>query len=274
MPRVRHLDCATLCPLSARLVNGSGGWLERGRMVCHCLLVETNDGLLLVDTGLGTEDLADPTGRLGPWFPLVVGLKGDPAGTALAQVRALGFDAKDVRHIVPTHLDLDHAGGLPDFPHARVHVYVDEHAAAMGRRTAQEKSRYRPAHFRHGPQWVIHRLEGESWMGLESVRAIADDVILVPLLGHTRGHCGVAVRTGDGWLLHAGDAYFHHREMHSPPKCTPGLAMFQRMAAVDDRQRRNSQERIRAVKRAHPEVHIHSAHCPVELDALQGGSRA
>ncbi len=29
---------------------------------------------------------------------------------------------------------------------------------------------------------------------------------LVPLFGHTRGHCGVAVRTEQGWLFHAGDA--------------------------------------------------------------------
>ena len=32
--RVHHINAATLCPLSARLVNGEGGWLARGRMVC------------------------------------------------------------------------------------------------------------------------------------------------------------------------------------------------------------------------------------------------
>jgi len=34
-----------------------------------------------------------------------------------------------------------------------------------------------------------------------------DDVLLIPLPGHSRGHCGVAVKTGEGWLLHCGDAY-------------------------------------------------------------------
>jgi hypothetical protein len=29
---------------------------------------------------------------------------------------------------------------------------------------------------------------------------------LVPLFGHTRGHCGVAIRNGSGWLFHVGDA--------------------------------------------------------------------
>jgi glyoxylase-like metal-dependent hydrolase (beta-lactamase superfamily II) len=36
------------------------------------------------------------------------------------QVQRLGFDPRDVRHIVLTHLDFDHAGGLDDFPHATV----------------------------------------------------------------------------------------------------------------------------------------------------------
>lgn len=272
MPRIHHLDCATLCPLSARLVNGAGGLFARGRVVCHCLLVETRDGLVLVDTGLGTEDLSDPKGRLGAAFSWVVGPPRDRAGTAVEQVRALGFAPQDVRHIVPTHLDLDHAGGLPDFPWASVHVHMDEHAAAMARATRHDRRRYRRAHFRHGPRWVLHSLEGDRWLGLEGIRVLAEDVLLVPLAGHSRGHCGVAVRTGDGWLLHAGDAYFHHREMHDPAYCTPGLALFQSLVAVDDRQRRNTRARLRTFKRAHPEVRIHSAHCPVELDALRADS--
>ena len=50
--RVHHLRAATLCPLSAKLVNGSGGLLAAGTLVCHCWLVESNDGLILVDTGI------------------------------------------------------------------------------------------------------------------------------------------------------------------------------------------------------------------------------
>ena len=47
--RVHHLNCGTMCPMSARLINGTGSYFERGRLVCHCLLIETNDGLVLVD---------------------------------------------------------------------------------------------------------------------------------------------------------------------------------------------------------------------------------
>ena len=51
--------------------------------------------------------------------------------------RALGLDPRDVRHIVVTHLDLDHAGGLADFPDAKVHLHAREHAAAMARTHVQ-----------------------------------------------------------------------------------------------------------------------------------------
>jgi glyoxylase-like metal-dependent hydrolase (beta-lactamase superfamily II) len=266
--KVHHISAATLCPLSARLVNGAGGWLSRGQMVCHCWLVESDDGLILVDTGIGSADLRDVSGRLGAWFERVVRPDTSPETTAIAQVRRLGFDPRDVRHIVPTHLDLDHAGGLPDFPWATVHVFRPEHEAAMRPASRKERERYRPVHFAHGPRWDLRDVEGERWFGFRGVHAIdgRDDVLLIPLVGHTRGHAGVAVRTADGWQLHAGDAYFHHREMEATPSCTPGLALFQRLVVIDERQRRENQARLRALVQSHgDEVTVHCAHCPVEF---------
>jgi glyoxylase-like metal-dependent hydrolase (beta-lactamase superfamily II) len=261
--------------MSARLVNGRGSLFAEGRMVCHCLLLETKDGLALVDTGLGTADLADPVGRLGRGFGLFARPRLDPAETALAQVVALGFSRDDVRHVLPTHLDLDHAGGLPDFPAATVHLFRPEHDAAMSPRTTMEKNRYRPPHWAHGPRWSLLDVAegGDRWFGFDAVRAIGgtdDEVLVVPTLGHTRGHCAIAVRTQGGWLLHAGDAYFFHEEMHATnPRCTPGLAAFQRIAAIDDVARRNNQQRLRALARDHQdEVRVFCAHSPVELAAF------
>lgn len=267
--RVHHLACPTLCPASAALINEGGKPFERGRMVCHCLLIEGDDGLVLVDTGIGVDDMADLEGRLGKWFALVVAPRRDVEETAFRQVRALGFSPDDVRHIVPTHLDLDHSGGLPDFPRAEVHIFEPEHDAAMRPRTAQERMRYRRAHFRHGPRWKIHSLGGDRWLGFDSVRAIgaSPEVLIIPLQGHTRGHAGIAVRTETGWLLHAGDAYFHHREVHAAePSCPPGLRAFQRIVAVDDGLRRRNQTRLRELAKREPSVRIFSAHCPVEFD--------
>lgn len=87
-----------------------------------CLLVETNRGLVLVDTGFGTGDFRNP-GRLMRFFTAAMGSRRDLRETALQQVQQLGYQPGDVRHIIITHLHLDHAGGLPDFPVANVHLY-------------------------------------------------------------------------------------------------------------------------------------------------------
>lgn len=128
-------------PPSRRLTEGEGGWLEPGGLVCHVLLVETDrDGLILVDTGFGTRDVS---ARSLPWaFIAMAGAALDPAETAIARVRALGFDPRDVRHVVPTHLDLDHAGGLPDFPWATVHANARERGATRSPRSAGSRPRF------------------------------------------------------------------------------------------------------------------------------------
>jgi glyoxylase-like metal-dependent hydrolase (beta-lactamase superfamily II) len=239
-------------------------------MVCHCLVIEGKDGLVLVDTGLGTGDIEDPKGRLGRMFLAVTRPRLARAQTALAQIERLGFRREDVRHIVPTHLDLDHVGGLSDFPEAQVHVFEPELQAAMQRRTVGERGRYRVPHFAHGPRWTTHALAGDRWLGFDRIRVIGEDVALVPVVGHTRGHCAVAVRDERGWLVHAGDAYFFHGEVDPvAQRSTPGLAFFQRLAAVDDEARRANQARLRELVRDHGrEVRLFCAHDPVEYEAF------
>src|ERR671913_542987 len=121
----------------------------------------------------------------------------DPAETASAQVSAPGFAPGDVTDIVLTHLDPDRPGGLADFPHATVHVGRAEHHAAM-HPVLRERLRYLPAHWSHVPRWRTHDVAGESWQGFQAVTVLTDDVLLVPLVGHTRGHSGVAGRRAGG----------------------------------------------------------------------------
>lgn len=265
--QIKHLNCATMHPRAP-------GGLTPDRMVAHCLLVEGPDGLTLVDAGFGTEDLAKK--RMGKAFIALMGAVLDPAEPAIAQVRALGYAAEDVTDIVLTHLDLDHAGGIGDFPSARVHVFADELAAARSRSTLAEKSRYIEAQWAHGPVWVEQQVAGDSWLGFEAVRAVSDDVLLVPLRGHTRGHCGVAVRRpSGGWFLHAGDAYFSAGEKQTPPTCPSGLSLFQGIVQMDKKARHHNQDRLRSLHAEHgPEsgsaevVTIFSAHDAAEYDAL------
>lgn len=271
--RVHHLNCATLCPFGGRWLDGGGRLLRAAKMVCHCLLIETDAGLVLVDTGLGLSDVAEPR-RLGPFFRHLVRPLLDPTETAARQVEWLGFRREDVRHIVLTHLDLDHAGGVADFPAAKIHVFGAEHHAATVRATARERERYRPLQWAHGPRWVRYEVRGERWFGFEAVRqleGLPPEILMVPLPGHTRGHTAVAVRTRDRWLLHAGDAYFFHGEIHgSQRRCPPALELFQRLVEIDPVARIHNQERLRALAREHgSEVRIFSAHDPRELAELQ-----
>lgn len=275
--KVHHLNCGSMCPLGRRLLAGEGGWLAPAEICCHCLLIEGRDGLILVDTGLGTGDVSNPA-RLGWSFNAVVRPRLLMTETAIHQIRELGLDPRDVRHIVPTHLDLDHVGGMADFPQAEVHVYAKELQAALTRPSLKEKHRYLPAQWAHKPQWSPHGVDGERWMGFEAVRALPaneEEVLLVPLVGHTHGHCGVAVRQGNGWLLHCGDAYFHRDEMNTEaPSCPLGMRVFQGAMQMDRASRLANQQRLRELKERHgQEVAVFCAHDPVELRQLSARTK-
>lgn len=276
--RIHHLNCGSFCPHGARLVNGEGGLLARASIVCHCLAIEAGDGVVLVDTGLGLEDARNPR-QLGRVFGTLMKPRPTVESTAVHQLEALGFGAGDVRHIVATHLDLDHAGGLPDFPAAEVHLLGTELEAALQPALSDRLRYVRGAHWQHGPRWVAHSGSGgDEWYGFGSVRILPDidaEILLVPLDGHSRGHTGVAVRTDDGWLLHCGDAYFNGGEVATPPSCPPMLRLFQNLTAVDNRVRKANQERLRELNRAHgDEVRLFCAHDPRELELLQAAEAA
>jgi len=274
-------------------------------MVGHCLLVEAPGGLVLVDTGFGLSDsipslrpafgrprspslraafgrprspslraaFGRPRSRLPRGFRFVAGPRLDPARTAIRQVEALGFDPRDVRDVILTHLDLDHAGGLTDFPEARVHVQADEHAAAHARSGLRARLRYLPSQWAHGPRWVLHAPAGERWRGFDAVRAVPGlppEILLLPLAGHTRGHQAVAVDTGRGWLLHAGDQYAHRSRMEDGGRCPPQLGAFEWCIAHDPASVRANQARLRELRRGAGDLTVFSAHDADEFERLAG----
>ena len=276
--RIHHLNCGTCCPAGGRLFDG---YTAHGaaHLVCHCLLIETDAGLVLVDTGFGTRDVDHPHDRLSDFFIGLNRPKLRPEETAIAQVRALGFDPADVRHIVITHLDFDHAGGIEDFPNARVHVTAREKEVADERRGGAfiSRKRYRPQQWNDAGDWSLYPFGGgERWFGFDAVRDLAGlppEILLVPLAGHTWGHAGVAIREDGGrWLFYAGDAYFHHGEVGAASReCPPGLRWYQNLMQVDRTARLANQQRVRALSVDHgDEVRIYCAHDLIEFQTLSG----
>ncbi|EQB15358.1 MBL fold metallo-hydrolase [Novosphingobium lindaniclasticum] len=280
--RIHHLNCGTDCPLGGRLFDGRSKGLT-GKLVCHCLLLETDrHGLVLIDTGYGLRDVRHPHRRPHPRITRVMrtmlNIQLREEDTALRQIEALGFRAEDVRHIVLTHLDFDHAGGLEDFPSATVHLLEREWSAATGpRRGFVSRNRYRPSQLDEVHDWRRYGAQGEPWFGFNAVRdleGLPPEILMVPLPGHTWGHAGIAVAREDGWLLHAGDAYFYRGEMRGAVRqCPGGLRGYQTMMEVDRGLRFANQERLRRLSIEHAgKVRILCAHDAQEFEHAAMGN--
>jgi glyoxylase-like metal-dependent hydrolase (beta-lactamase superfamily II) len=125
---------------------------------------------------------------------------------AADRVRAIGRHPEDVTDIVCTHLDVDHAAGLKDFPKARVHVSKAELDTAL----ASWHPRYHAACWAHRPLWEKHDLLREETLGFPTARDIFGDgsVVLLGAAGHSKGHVAVAIKTARGYVVHTGDAVY------------------------------------------------------------------
>jgi glyoxylase-like metal-dependent hydrolase (beta-lactamase superfamily II) len=254
MIKVHHINCGTL-----RVANYP-------TVVCHCLLLEDPHGLALVDTGIGLLDVQNPLERLGQPLIDMAGFQFHEDDTAVRQIEKLGFSTSDVRHILLTHGDPDHAGGLADFPHAQVHLAEEELASMMS-----GHPRYVPGQIAHQPHWQTYHQNEREWFGLPArptMVGFSQEVLLIPLSGHTAGHCGVAVQQGDQWVLHAGDAYYLRAELtdeHHP------VSAFAAQRADNDEARRSSLSKLRRLLAEHRgEVEVVGYHDISELpDGLQ-----
>lgn len=175
-----------------------------------------------MDTGIGLLDVRNPVERLSQELIDMAGFQFNESDTAVRRIEALGFSVDDVRHIVLTHCDPDHTGGLADFPKAQVHVAQEELQHMQSGHW-----RYVASHFEHGPNWQTHSHGARDWFGLKARPIDVDssvEVLLIPLFGHTIGHCGVAIRQDSRWLLHAGDAYYLRVELTEDNHAVSSLA--------------------------------------------------
>lgn len=247
--KVHHLNCGTM--------------RKPAPMVCHVLLIETDNGLVLVDSGYGIDDCADPR-RIGPTRHMLRASL-SAAETAVRQIEQLGHSRDDVRHIVITHLDLDHAGGLSDFPTAQVHVTSAEALGAIRAPSRREKIRYRSDQWAHNPNIVEHDPQGEKWRGFAAAKEldeISPGIALVSLPGHTRGHACVAVDAGHRWVLHAGDAFYHYGTLDGT-RVPRALAAMESLFAFDRKRVLDNHARlIELYQRQDPDLLIVCAHDP------------
>jgi glyoxylase-like metal-dependent hydrolase (beta-lactamase superfamily II) len=265
-----------LFPFSTIPLNNTGQWFRRGFGIIHCLLIDTGDGLVLIDTGYGTKDYTNPT-RMVRTFNQVIGLVNDIEESALRQVIALGYDQIDVKDIFLTHMHLDHTGGLPDFPHAKIHVYEKEYQMAMNGKGLESKV-YINEHWAYDPDWEVHCLEGDQWYGLEITPAVTINEVeffFIPFLGHTHGNCSVVVHLpNDHWIIHAGDTYGFHGQIHPLKPFYPPLQWLFRPIFLLHRVTRSFfryDKHFQHFQRELGEkIIIFNSHDPHEFDRLSG----
>src|SRR5947209_8142371 len=87
-------------------------------------LIQADDGTnILVDTGFPRDTSRLPERARGSFTV-------DPGATPTEQLARLGLTPRDIRYVVLTHMDIDHAGCNPDFPEAEFVVQRRHYEAA------------------------------------------------------------------------------------------------------------------------------------------------
>ncbi|NOT05464.1 MAG: MBL fold metallo-hydrolase [Anaerolineales bacterium] len=172
-----------------------------------CLFIETDQGPVLVDTGLGTRDYSDPTWFTN-FFRVITVMPFDVREAAVHQIQKLKYKPEDIQHIILTHMHFDHCSGLPDFPHAKIHVHKREYESFTNVNSRHwSRAAYIPRNIAHRPEVALYEMIDSRWYDFESIRLpFSPEMYLIPLSGHSPGLCGLAVKTGAGWLFHVADA--------------------------------------------------------------------
>ncbi len=147
---------------------------------CLGYLVDHPDGLLLLDTGMGSHPQVD-----AHYQP-----KRQPLAAALA---AAGARIEDVRLVVNCHLHFDHCGGNPQLPGRPVFTQRIELETA---RTAENYTL---------PELVD--AAGLRYEILDGEAEVLPGVLVLPTPGHTAGHQSVVVRRRDGTVVIAGQSH-------------------------------------------------------------------
>ena len=146
------------------------------------LLVRTDTGNLLIDTGLG-----DIPEKLGKYYPVH---RDSRLPDSLA---AEGLGPDDISIIINTHLHFDHAGNNRLFPGADIIVQEKELAFAQN-----------PPKFLRGG-YIREFFETPNLRTIDGPRDIVDGVRVIPTPGHTAGHQSVILDVKGRKYVYTGD---------------------------------------------------------------------
>ncbi len=172
---------------------------DRNRILLglNCLLIQGEDSLTLVDTGVGDKEGDTFADR----FALI---RQENLFDALA---ALGLAPSDVTHVINTHLHFDHCGGntrldesgeaVPSFANAKYYVQRGEWEDAI-KPNERTRASYLQRNFRPLQEsGQLELVDGEA--------EILPGIRVLPTPGHTPHHQSLLVETGGAKVFYPAD---------------------------------------------------------------------
>lgn len=221
-------------------------------------------GLILVDTGLHPSIASDPEANLGRLAASFTDWTVRPGEDVASRLRAMGTDPSQVGTVILTHLHLDHASAVSEFPRATFVISSAEWEDATSGLFPILKN-YRPQQFDHAFDFRTVDYEAASINSFSTFGRSFDlfgdgSVVLVSTPGHSAGHQSVVLKTGVGPFVIAGDAIFLEDQLE------PGADLAAR--ARDRHNYERSIQELTLYRREHPSATITPGHDPGFYDRL------
>lgn len=227
--------------------------------LCPFYLLDHPEGTVLVDTGVSHEMLADPENYGAYGAPhmaefAVDDIDASDHAPAVEQVQELGYEPSDIDYVVMTHLHLDHAGNISEFPDAEFIVQQDELDYAWWPADPIQRKLYLEGDFGvlRSPEFDVRPVDG--WVDLFGDGSIE----CIPTPGHTAGHQAVKVELAEaGTVVLGGDLAFIERavdEELQPPFAWDTEEAIQSTRQIRDMVRRTDADLYLAHDRDHIEA--------------------
>lgn len=224
-----------------------------------CYLIETQDRLILVDTGISH---ATTVRRYFPPQTLLtqraVKFRLQPEEEIGPQIQALGYDPKDVELVVLTHLHQDHDGGLHYFPNAEFVISQKEWDAANG--FAGRMAGYLNQLWPKSLNTRLIDFTGGPFAGFSESYQLGDGLTLVPTPGHSVGHMSLIYEDQGACYMFVGDTAYSEYALVN--EITDGVT-------TDIETAKESMRRVRSTFTKNKKNIVLPSHDPGVLDRLE-----
>jgi len=169
---------------------------NRIRLGLNCLLLQSGDDVVLVDTGCGAKYSEKHLKMYGISHP----------PDLLEGIAQVGLTPDDITLVINTHLHFDHCGGntieregtlVPAFPKARYLVQKREYTDAEAANERTRASYLRENWFPLATTGQLELVDGET--------EVLPGLAVVPTPGHTMGHQSIQLSGPEGTLFFLGD---------------------------------------------------------------------